>query len=70
MAAQLRHHGGRDILSMHRNRNMSMTITVSVNVPVNVKMHVHEDMSTSVINVVDGLNAGDTWQESDVASQA
>ena len=49
---------------------MSMTITVSMNVPVNVKMHVHEDMSTSVINVVDGLNAGDTWQESDVARQA
>ena len=32
----------------------------------------HQDMHLSVMNVVDGLNAhaGDTWQESDVASQA
>ncbi len=72
MAAQPQHHGGNAILSMHRNRNMGMTITVSVNVPVYVNAHVHEDMIMSVINVVDGLNAhaGDTWQESDVASQA
>ncbi len=72
MAAQPRHHGGNDILSMHRNRNMSMTITANMHVPVNVKAHVHENMNMSVINVVDGLNApaGDTWQKSDAASQA
>lgn len=70
MAAQLQLHGGNEILSMHRNRNMRMTITVSVNAPVYVNAPVHEDMNTSIINVVDGLNAGDTRQESDVASQA
>ncbi len=63
MAAELQHHGGSNILSMHRNvhmsmhRNMhmSMTINVSVTVPGCVNAHVHEDMDLSVMNVVDVL---------------
>ncbi len=59
-----------DILSINRITHLS--VTIDANAPVNVNAHVHQDMNTSVMNVVDSLNAhaGDTWQESDVASQA